>query len=89
MQKNILYCEYTRAKENTVARTIANVCYQALVLSIALPLACSVVLAKGLCMFLRQLATISFACCVWIFLASVVVLFILALTVHLAVASVG
>ena len=89
MQNKILYCKYNGAKEQTAAMTVANACYQAFVLCIALPLACCVVLAKGVCMLFRLLATVSFTCCVWIFLASVVVLFVLALTVHLAVASVG
>lgn len=88
MQKKILYSNYDREGRATLA-LFGNACYQVIVLCIALPLACFVMFAKGIHLTLRLLANLSFACFVWIFLASVVLLFLLLLTVQLAAASVG
>ena len=68
---------------------MARTCGQGFVFCIALPLACCVLCIKGIGRVFRLLANLSFICCVWIFLACVVLLFLLAITVHLAVASVG
>ena len=80
---------YRRVGGKTPLQMFGAGCYQGLVLCIALPLACCVVLMRGIGLVFRFLAGLSFICCVWIFLAVVVVLFLLAITVHLAVASVG
>ena len=88
MQNDILYFRSNRAGKSPIG-IAGNACYQVLVFSIAQPLACCVVLTRGILMLLRLMATISFTCCVWIFLVSMVLLFIMVLSVHLAVASVG
>ncbi len=75
--------------KETPLQLLVRTCCQGLVFCIALPLACFVLCIKGIGWLFRLLANLSFICCVWIFLVCVVLLFLLAITVHLAVASVG
>lgn len=89
MQQEIFYPMSSRVDRKTPLQMFGAACYKALILCIALPLACCVVLVRGGGRVFRFLASLSFICCVWVFLAVVVLLFLLAITVHLAVASVG
>ncbi len=90
MQQDIFCYNYNGIiRKDTPLQFLAGTCCQILVFCIALPLACCVLCVKGVGRVFRLLANLSFICCVWIFLACVVLLFLLAITVHLAVASVG
>ncbi len=90
MQQEIFRHNYTGIVDRkTPLQALARTCCQGLILCIALPLACFVLCIKGIGWLFRLLTNLSFVCCVWIFLACVVLLFLLAITVHLAVASVG
>ena len=73
----------------TPGQLLGNFLYQGLVLSIAFPLACLVMLVRGLRLILGFVTDLSFKCCVWICLGAIMLLFLLAVTVQLAVASVG
>jgi len=70
-------------------QVIGNLLYQGLVLCIALPLALMVVAGRGIHQVFSLVTDLSFKCCVWIFLGVILLLFLLSVTVQLAVASVG
>ncbi len=90
MQQEFFCPDYTGTVDRkTPMQILAKTCCQGLVLCIALPLAICVLCLKGIGRVFRLLANLSFICSVWIFLACVVCLFVLAITVHLAIASVG
>ncbi len=63
--------------------------YQALVFSIALPLALMVLLRRGCGLMLSLTAELSLKCCVWIFLATLMLLLLLVVLVQLTAASMG
>ena len=73
----------------TPVQVIGNLVYQGLVLCIALPLALMVVAGRGIHQAFSLITDLSFKCCLWIFLGAIILLFLLAVTVQLAVASVG
>jgi len=79
----------TKKSAGTMAKTLAGLCFQGIVLSVALPLACLLFLLKGLGMGGRFLANCSFVCFVWVVLGCAVLLFLLLVGVHLFLASVG
>lgn len=88
MQNAIISFRYYRGKQTTL-EVVGDNCLTVVVFCIAFPLACIVLLARGVLFSMKQLARLSFTCSVWIFLAAVVVLFVLVLIVQLAVASTG
>jgi len=70
-------------------KTFVNSCAQAFVFCIALPMACCVIVFRGIRLLFRLLFGLSFTCCVWIFLAALTLLFLLVFVVQFAAASVG
>jgi len=88
MQNETFYPTYSRINKTPV-QVLGSLLYQGLVLCIALPLALMVVAGRGLHRAFLLVTKLSFNVCVWIFLGAILLLFLLAVTVQLAVASIG
>jgi hypothetical protein len=88
MQNETFYPTYSRINKTPV-QVLGSLLYQGLILCIALPLALMVVAGRGIHQVFSFVAKLSFTCCVWIFLGAIMLLFLLAVTVQLAVASLG
>lgn len=83
LNQNIRWCV------RTPEASLVKGCAQALVFCIAFPLACFVVVFKGVRLLYRLLMSLSFTCCVWIFLTALIFLFLLVFAIQFAVASMG
>jgi len=88
MQNETLYPTCSGIKKTPI-QILGDFLYQTLVLCIAFPLACLVMVGRGIRLTFSFIMNLSFKCCMWICLGTIIVLFLLAVIVQLSVASIG
>jgi presenilin-like A22 family membrane protease len=87
--RKMMFNQSVRWCVRTPEASIIKGCSQAFIFCIAFPLACFVVVFKGARLLYRLLISLSFTCCMWIFLTALTLLFLLVFVIQFAVASVG
>ncbi len=87
--QKIMFNQVVGGHDRTQLAFFVNGCTQVFIFCIAFPLACFVVFFKGVRLLYRLSMSLSFTCCVWIFLAALTLLFLLVFIIQFAVASVG